>query len=160
DDAYGGSIENRARFLLELVTAVRAPTAPDFIIGGRPSGDPLGGGGLGVDEGQEGAPPPARPGKKGYPDLAGASTGTTQGQCDDDTRALLPDGAVPRLREGGTRGCANPRDLRRARGHAGPSGSAHLRGRRRSRRADARHHQRSRISGESAGGPRRRHPTL
>lgn len=31
-DAYGGSVENRARFLLETIAAVRAATAPDFPI--------------------------------------------------------------------------------------------------------------------------------
>ena len=31
-DAYGGTTENRARFLLETITAVRAATAPDFPI--------------------------------------------------------------------------------------------------------------------------------
>lgn len=31
-DQYGGSVENRARFLLETITAVRAATAPDFPI--------------------------------------------------------------------------------------------------------------------------------
>lgn len=32
DDAYGGSLENRARFLVEVVAAVRAATGPDFPI--------------------------------------------------------------------------------------------------------------------------------
>jgi 2,4-dienoyl-CoA reductase-like NADH-dependent reductase (Old Yellow Enzyme family) len=30
DDEYGGSLENRARFLLEIVTAIRAEVGPDF----------------------------------------------------------------------------------------------------------------------------------
>jgi 2,4-dienoyl-CoA reductase (NADPH2) len=32
EDHYGGSVENRARFLLETIAAVRAATAPDFPI--------------------------------------------------------------------------------------------------------------------------------
>jgi 2,4-dienoyl-CoA reductase (NADPH2) len=32
EDYYGGSVENRARFLLETIAAVRAATAPDFPI--------------------------------------------------------------------------------------------------------------------------------
>ena len=31
-DHYGGSVDNRARFLLETIAAVRAATAPDFPI--------------------------------------------------------------------------------------------------------------------------------
>lgn len=38
-DQYGGSFENRLRFLRDVVTAVRASTGPDFIIGLRISGD-------------------------------------------------------------------------------------------------------------------------
>ncbi|HEX7034201.1 MAG TPA: hypothetical protein VF210_00415 [Pseudomonadales bacterium] len=33
DDAYGGSFENRMRFYLEVLRAVRAAVGPDFIVG-------------------------------------------------------------------------------------------------------------------------------
>jgi 2,4-dienoyl-CoA reductase-like NADH-dependent reductase (Old Yellow Enzyme family) len=39
DDDYGGSLENRLRFLRDVVAAIRAKTGPDFIIGLRISGD-------------------------------------------------------------------------------------------------------------------------
>ncbi|MDY0885541.1 FAD-dependent oxidoreductase [Dongia soli] len=38
-DQYGGSFENRLRFLRDVVAAVRTATGPDFIIGLRISGD-------------------------------------------------------------------------------------------------------------------------
>ena len=39
EDAYGGSFENRVRFLREVIQAVRAATSPDFVVGLRISGD-------------------------------------------------------------------------------------------------------------------------
>lgn len=39
DDAYGGSLENRTRFITEIATAVRARVGDDFIVGLRLSGD-------------------------------------------------------------------------------------------------------------------------
>jgi len=38
-DEYGGSDENRLRFLRDVVAAIRAATGPDFIVGLRISGD-------------------------------------------------------------------------------------------------------------------------
>ncbi len=38
-DDYGGSFENRARFLMEVMRAVRAATGPDFAVGARLSPD-------------------------------------------------------------------------------------------------------------------------
>jgi 2,4-dienoyl-CoA reductase-like NADH-dependent reductase (Old Yellow Enzyme family) len=35
EDSYGGSLENRLRFLTEIVEAVRARTGPDFVVGLR-----------------------------------------------------------------------------------------------------------------------------
>ena len=75
-DAYGGSIENRARFLLELVAAVRAQTAPDFIIGVRLSGDQLVDGGLELDEVKEVARLLDRQGMTDYLTISGASSET------------------------------------------------------------------------------------
>ncbi|HVC33399.1 MAG TPA: FAD-dependent oxidoreductase [Chloroflexota bacterium] len=49
-DAYGGSLENRLRFSLEALEAVRAAVGRDFIIGARVSGDDHDRGGLGPDE--------------------------------------------------------------------------------------------------------------
>jgi 2,4-dienoyl-CoA reductase-like NADH-dependent reductase (Old Yellow Enzyme family) len=40
-DAYGGSLENRMRFGIEVLEAMRAAVSPDYIIGMRMSGDEL-----------------------------------------------------------------------------------------------------------------------
>ena len=45
-DAYGGSLENRMRFGIEVLEAMRAAVGPDYIIGMRMSGDELIDGGL------------------------------------------------------------------------------------------------------------------
>jgi len=39
DDQYGGSLENRTRFIREIAAAIRAETGPDFAVGLRLSGD-------------------------------------------------------------------------------------------------------------------------
>jgi len=49
-DAYGGSLENRMRFSLEVLEAVRGAVGRDFIVGARVSGDDRYPGGLGPDE--------------------------------------------------------------------------------------------------------------
>src|SRR5215469_12949824 len=77
-DAYGGPIENRARFLLELVAAVRARTAPDFIIGVRLSGDQLVDGGLELPEVIEVAHLLDRQGETNYLTISGASSETVK----------------------------------------------------------------------------------
>jgi len=45
-DRYGGSLENRARFGLEVMAAIRDRVGPDFIVGMRISGDEMVAGGL------------------------------------------------------------------------------------------------------------------
>jgi len=50
DDEYGGSEENRLRFVRECIAAVRAATSPDFVLGLRISVDEIGVDGLAVDE--------------------------------------------------------------------------------------------------------------
>ena len=52
-DAYGGSLENRARLLLELVVAVRAAIGPELALGVRICGDELIDGGTTIDEAVE-----------------------------------------------------------------------------------------------------------
>jgi 2,4-dienoyl-CoA reductase-like NADH-dependent reductase (Old Yellow Enzyme family)/thioredoxin reductase len=49
DDEYGGSLENRARFLLEALAAMRAAVSKDFVIGVRLSPDMFPNG-VGVDD--------------------------------------------------------------------------------------------------------------
>jgi 2,4-dienoyl-CoA reductase-like NADH-dependent reductase (Old Yellow Enzyme family)/thioredoxin reductase len=43
-DNYGGSVENRARFLLEVLAAVRSAVSPEFVVGARFSPDMASGG--------------------------------------------------------------------------------------------------------------------
>ncbi|NIP77019.1 MAG: oxidoreductase, partial [Xanthomonadales bacterium] len=38
-DEYGGSFDNRCRFLREVIAEIRNATGPDFVIGLRISGD-------------------------------------------------------------------------------------------------------------------------
>ncbi|MCP5365976.1 MAG: FAD-dependent oxidoreductase [Hyphomicrobiales bacterium] len=45
-DAYGGSLENRSRFLIEILESIRLATGDDFVVGARLSGDELRKGGL------------------------------------------------------------------------------------------------------------------
>lgn len=49
-DEYGGSLENRARFALEVIAKIRAKVGPNFIVGFRLSGDEYVPGGLNADE--------------------------------------------------------------------------------------------------------------
>jgi NADPH-dependent 2,4-dienoyl-CoA reductase/sulfur reductase-like enzyme len=50
EDMYGGSLENKARFALDVIEKVRAKTGPDFMIGFRFSADEYVPGGLTIDE--------------------------------------------------------------------------------------------------------------
>jgi N,N-dimethylglycine/sarcosine dehydrogenase len=52
-DRYGGSLANRLRFSLEVLTAIRRVVGPGFIVGMRISGDELIEGGLGPRDLQE-----------------------------------------------------------------------------------------------------------
>lgn len=50
DDAYGGSLENRMRFMVEALAAIRHETGPDFLVGLRMNGDDFVEGGFGIEE--------------------------------------------------------------------------------------------------------------
>jgi 2,4-dienoyl-CoA reductase-like NADH-dependent reductase (Old Yellow Enzyme family) len=50
DDLYGGSLENRARFLINIFRKTRAKVGPNYPVGCRISGDELMKGGLSHDE--------------------------------------------------------------------------------------------------------------
>lgn len=50
DDEYGGSYENRMRYPLQVIRAVRAAVGPDFIVGARMSFDEQRDGGVEPDE--------------------------------------------------------------------------------------------------------------
>jgi 2,4-dienoyl-CoA reductase-like NADH-dependent reductase (Old Yellow Enzyme family)/thioredoxin reductase len=49
-DAYGGSLENRLRFAVEVIQAIRAAVGRDFVLGMRVSGDELVPDGLHLDD--------------------------------------------------------------------------------------------------------------
>lgn len=51
EDGYNGSIENRLRFTLEVLQAIRDRCGEDFIVGLRYTGDQVMEGGMGKDEG-------------------------------------------------------------------------------------------------------------
>ena len=51
DDAYGGAIENRLRFGLEVLGAIRSRVGPDFVVGVRAVADEDQEGGIGREEG-------------------------------------------------------------------------------------------------------------
>ncbi len=52
-DQYGGSLENRMRFIVEILEAMRAAVGDDLVIGFRMSGDELRKGGMPQEEGIE-----------------------------------------------------------------------------------------------------------
>lgn len=49
-DQYGGNVDNRLRFVLEIIDAIRDRVAPGFVLGIRISGDDLQPGGLALDD--------------------------------------------------------------------------------------------------------------
>ena len=51
DAPYGGTLENRVRFTLEVIAAIRKRVGPDFIVGVRGVADEVRPGGLTADEG-------------------------------------------------------------------------------------------------------------
>ncbi len=50
DDAYGGSLENRMRFALEVMDAVRQAVGPDYLVGWRLMADELLPGGVTIED--------------------------------------------------------------------------------------------------------------
>ncbi|MFN3526809.1 MAG: N-methyl-L-proline N-demethylase HpbA [Paracoccus sp. (in: a-proteobacteria)] len=51
DAPYGGSLDNRLRFTMDVLQAIRDRCGPDFIVGLRYTGDQVLAGGMGADEG-------------------------------------------------------------------------------------------------------------
>src|SRR5881397_1003248 len=49
-DEYGGSLDNRMRFALEVLTEIRRRVGRDFVVGARISGDEHSPGGLGAED--------------------------------------------------------------------------------------------------------------
>ena len=73
-DEYGGSLDNRLRFCLETLEAVRAAVGPDLIVGARLTGDQMVPGGLTLEDTQAVAARLAGTGWLDYVTVSGAST--------------------------------------------------------------------------------------
>src|SRR5262245_7785176 len=70
-ERYGGSLQNRMRFTLEVLRAIRDAGSPNFLVGMRISGDEMIEGGLGPRELQEIAGHIARSGLLDYLSVSG-----------------------------------------------------------------------------------------
>jgi 2,4-dienoyl-CoA reductase (NADPH2) len=73
-DAYGGSLENRLRFVQETLEAVRAAAGPELIVGARLTGDQMVDGGLTLEDAQAIAARLAATGRLDYVTVSGSST--------------------------------------------------------------------------------------
>src|SRR5215469_12749019 len=80
-DRYGGSLENRMRFSLEVLSAIRGAVGRGFVVGMRISGDELIDGGLGPRELQEIAGHIARSGLLDYLSVSGGAGMTPWAQA-------------------------------------------------------------------------------
>jgi 2,4-dienoyl-CoA reductase-like NADH-dependent reductase (Old Yellow Enzyme family) len=80
-DRYGGSLENRMRFSLEVLSAIRRAVGADFIVGMRISGDEFVEGGLGPRDLQEIAGHLARTGLLDYLSVSGGAGMTPWAQA-------------------------------------------------------------------------------
>jgi 2,4-dienoyl-CoA reductase-like NADH-dependent reductase (Old Yellow Enzyme family) len=80
-DRYGGSLENRMRFSLEVLGAIRGAVGPGFVVGMRISGDEMIDGGLGPRELQEIAGHIARSGLLDYLSVSGGAGMTPWAQA-------------------------------------------------------------------------------
>lgn len=86
-DAYGGSLENRARFPLKMLKAIRQAVGPDFLIEMRISGDEKREGGITIDQSIEFVRMAQQ-----YIDIVNVSTG---GLALDDKELLYPSTQMP-----------------------------------------------------------------
>ncbi len=82
NDEYGGNLENRARFLINILKKVRTAVGPDFPVGIRLSGDEHVKGGIGHEEMKE-----VIKMCNSYIDFLDVSNG-----CYDNIGAMFPDG--------------------------------------------------------------------
>ncbi len=82
EDAYGGSLENRMRFLIEVLTEVRRRVGPDFVVGLRYTADESNEGGLDTSEGVQIAKLLAASGLVSYLSLNGAYGGSAKGMSE------------------------------------------------------------------------------
>ncbi|QCQ92217.1 mycofactocin system FadH/OYE family oxidoreductase 2 [Rhodococcus sp. SGAir0479] len=88
-DGYGGPLENRARFLLQVIAAVREALGPDPILGVRLAGDEQVAGGIVLDEAVEVARMVEATGSVDY-------VNTTMGMATETLHLVEPSMAMPR----------------------------------------------------------------
>jgi 2,4-dienoyl-CoA reductase-like NADH-dependent reductase (Old Yellow Enzyme family) len=81
-DDYGGSLENRARFLLEVIEEVRLQVGDDFIVGVRFAADETNEDGLSVEEGLEVARLISATGGVDFLNVNGRYAGTAAGMAE------------------------------------------------------------------------------
>ncbi len=80
-DEYGGCLDNRLRFPLEIIDAVRAAVGPDFVVGVRIDGDEFTDGGLTLDDAKVIAPKLEATGKLDYLNVAAGLTDAAHVPC-------------------------------------------------------------------------------
>lgn len=79
DDQYGGSLDNRLRFMREVANNIRAKAGDDFVVGMRLSGDDLSTDGIGLDDMQEICAALAGDGILDYMSVVGGTCSTLAG---------------------------------------------------------------------------------
>ena len=82
EDDYGGTLQNRMRFLTEVLAEVRGRVGAEFVVGLRYTADETNEGGLGPNEGVEIAKAIAATGLVSYLSLNGAYGGSAKGMSE------------------------------------------------------------------------------
>jgi len=82
EDAYGGTLENRLRFLIEVLEEIRRRVGPDFVLGLRYTADESNEDGFDASEGIEIARIIAQTGLVSYLSLNGAYGGSAKGMSE------------------------------------------------------------------------------
>ncbi|MEE9248612.1 MAG: FAD-dependent oxidoreductase [Dehalococcoidia bacterium] len=91
-DEYGGSLENRMRFILEVIDSVRGAAGEDFVVGVRMSGDEKIEGGLTQEDQKEIARRLAATGKIDYINVVGGATENLMNQTETVPSMWYPTG--------------------------------------------------------------------
>lgn len=103
-DQYGGSLENRCRFAIEVFAAIRDAVGPDYIVGIRMTGDEHVRGGRDPDECVEIARILAASGLVDFFNVVAGTLGT-----DNDVAYTIPNMDIRRAPFSGWRGACGPR---------------------------------------------------
>ena len=90
DDEYGGSMENRLRFVSEIIRAVREKTAPDFIVGLRMGYEEFTPGGITLRDSKKATRHLLKLGVLDYLSLTQGNFNTVETHCPDSHFGPLP----------------------------------------------------------------------